>query len=52
MAAAVMAIDFWAWLLNLDGGPSTALRHDNQHIINRAPVRNYIFKRAPLSSSK
>jgi len=32
-------------LLNLDGGPSTALKTDSLEILNRWPVRNYIGKK-------
>lgn len=31
-------------LLNLDGGPSTALKTQNQEVLNAWPVRNYIVK--------
>ena len=32
-------------LLNLDGGPSTALKTGSIEIVNVLPVRNYIFKK-------
>ena len=32
-------------LLNLDGGPSTALKITQTEILNRAPVRNYIARK-------
>ena len=31
-------------LLNLDGGPSTALKTASHEVLNRWPVRNYIVK--------
>ena len=31
-------------LLNLDGGPSTALKTADLEVVNRSPVRNYIVK--------
>lgn len=39
-------------LLNLDGGPSTALKTGSVEVLNRWPVRNYIVKtRAPDTSA-
>jgi uncharacterized protein YigE (DUF2233 family) len=32
-------------LLNLDGGPSTALKTDSIEVVNVLPVRSYIFKK-------
>jgi uncharacterized protein YigE (DUF2233 family) len=33
-------------LLNLDGGPSTALKTGTAEIVNFSPVRNYIFRKS------
>lgn len=36
-------------LLNLDGGPSTALMADGHAVVNEWPVRNYVvMKKAPI----
>jgi hypothetical protein len=37
-------------LLNLDGGPSTALKTPKNEILNRLPVRNYIAQKKPAGA--
>ena len=39
-------------LLNLDGGPSTGLRVKGIKVVNRMPVRNYLFRKVEIGPQK